>query len=358
MRQAVLFLMLVGLARAERAVAQVADHDALPERSSRKLFDQGRAALGGGDYPRAVELLESAVQRDPDAVSYRAALAEAYERAGRREEAAQTHARIGDAYLAQGKGALAAEAFTRAEALGLNDPNLHVQLARAYCVLEQYLGAVTTRRLDSAEVGHIVREGYVLEPVPNQPDTYRVCPPASAIYQLQAVLDAGLDSVEVHLLRADVWLHARRYDRALAAYRAVEDRVPIEERAAYYARSAQAALGADELEEYLARLERAIELDPETYRPRREDAYRNLAERYTQRGDLAATIRYLKLAIQEEPEDADLHYRLGNVYWETRRAADAAGQWRITLELRPDHPDRRRMLTLIRSTMNAEAPHQ
>jgi tetratricopeptide (TPR) repeat protein len=291
-------------------------------------------------------------------VNYRAALAEAYERAGRRKEAAETHARIGDAYLVQGKGALAAESFKRADALGLNDPHLHVQLAKAYCAMEQFLGAVTSRRLKTATVGHIVSEGYVLEPVPNQPDTYRVCPPASAIYQLQAALDAGADSVEVYLLRADVWFYARRYDRALAAYRAVEDQVPNEERAAYYARSAEAALGADELEEYLARVERAIELDPETYGPRRGEAYRNLAERYTRRGDLAATIRYLELAIQEAPEAADLHYRLGNVYWETHRAADAADQWRITLELRPDHPDRNRMLTLIRSTMNAEMPHR
>jgi tetratricopeptide (TPR) repeat protein len=358
MRRALLFLIFAGLVRAEGTVIQAADRGALPERSPRELFDQGRTALGDGDYARAVELLESAVQRDPDAVGYRVALAEAYERAGRREEAAKTHAEIGDAYLAQGKGALAAESFTRAEALGLNDPHLHVQLARAYCALDQFLGTVTLRRLEAAKPGHIVSDGYVLEPVPNHPDTYRVCPPASAIYQIQAALDAGVDSVAVHLLRADVWLDARRYDRALAAYRAVEDQVPDEKRAAYYARSAQAALGADELEEYLARVERAIELDPKTYGPQRVDAYRNLAERYTQRGDLAATIRYLELAIREAPEAADLHYRLGNVYWETHRAADAADQWRITLELRPDHPDRSRMLTLIRSTMNAEVPRR
>lgn len=326
--------------------------------SADALYRQGRAALRDGQPARAVECLESAVQRDADAVSYHAALAEAYERTGRRQDAAETYAQIGDAYLAQSKGALAADSFTRAVALGLNDPHLHVQLAKAYFALAEFLGTVTPRRLEAAKPGSIVREGYVLEPVSDRADTYYVCPPASAIYQLQAALDAGVDTVDVHLMRADVWLHTRRYDQALTAYRAAEDQVPTEDRAAYYARSAEAALGADELEEYLARVERAIELDPETYRPRLGDAYRNLAERYTQRGDLPATIQYLELAIREAPEAAELHYRLGNVYWETRRAADAAQQWRITLELCPDHPDQDRMLALIRSTITAETPHR
>ena len=320
------------------------------------LYAEAREAVDAGHYEHALSLLESAVRLEPGQARYRALLAWTHARLGADEQAAAEYARLGDWYAERGRHALAAEAFEQAVGLGRRDARLHVRLARAYYELKQLLGTISTRRVPGASPDRIVGAYYLLSPVPSQPDRYYVCPRSSAIYQIRQAIDAGLDDAVTRLLQADICLAAGRHEQALAIYRSIESRVPPEERAGYYFRSARAALGVDASDEYLARLRQAIDLDPQRYGPSLADAYDAMARRCSRQGELEMYIRYLEQATDVSPVSAQLHCRLGNAYWEANRRADAARQWQVALELQPDHPDRKRMLDLISAVGSAPGP--
>ncbi|UCG17396.1 MAG: tetratricopeptide repeat protein [Phycisphaerales bacterium] len=311
------------------------------------LYAEAREAVEAGRHDHAASLLESAVRLEPEHVQYRALLARTYARLGANDRAAAEYVRLGDWYTDRGRHALAAEAFEQAEGLHRRDPQLHVRLARAYYELKQFLGTISIRRVPGASPGRIVGEYYLLGPVPNRPDTYYGCPPSSAIYRIQQAIDGGLEDAATRLLHGDIWLAAGRHAEALAVYRSIENHVPAKEQAGYYFRSARAALGVDATDEYFARLQRAIELDPQRYGPALADAYDAMARRCSRQGELATYIQYLERGADAAPASAELRYRLGNAYWEASRRTDAARQWQIALELQPDHPDRKRMLDLI-----------
>jgi len=92
-----------------------------------------------------------------------------------------------------------------------------------------------------------------------------------------------------------------------------------------------------------------VAADPDRYTPKLAQAYLKIADRYSQRGDVELYLHYLRLAVAELPETSRLHYRLGNAFWEAGQKIPAARHWQLTLELEPNHPDRLRMLELIRA---------
>ena len=59
------------------------------------------------------------------------------------------------------------------------------------------------------------------------------------------------------------------------------------------------------------------------------------------------TIEFLGKAVGETPENAALHFKLGNAYEEARTYDQAKAQWRMVLDLEPDHPQRMRLLNLL-----------
>ena len=326
------------------------------------LYAQGLAAFSDGEFAEAVRLIEAAVAAQPDAVSYRLLLGQAYSRTGESAKARRcfqkvieqdptdpdAHYQLGNTYLHDEKYALAVESYQAALRLGATEPEVHFKLARAHARLENYLGAVKTRLVPGGAAGRVEDGVYLIEQVPNETGRFFVAPAESAIYHVQLAIDGGLDTPELHLLHADVWLHAGRYARARAIYERIEDRVPDDQRAAYYHNDAQACLGLDDLEGYLERLGKAVAIDAKTYGPQLAGAYRVAADRSSAAGDLANQIRYLRLAVAESPDSDELHYALGNSLYETGRSAEASHHWRMTLQLRPNHPDRERMLELIR----------
>ena len=257
---------------------------------------------------------------------------------------------LGDIYLAQEKYALATEAYETAARMGLDDDDVHFKLATAYFGLRIYLGDITHHVLYGGKLGAPCDRGYVVDSVPGQSGAFYVSPPRSAVYHAQKALQLGADGPEVHLLLGDIWLEARRYGRAVAEYQSIEARVPHTRLAAFYYNYARASWGAGDPEGYLARLEKAAELDRTSYAPRLKSAYERVAEHYNQEGDLQKCIEHLGLAVRRAPESSELRYRLGNALWEADRRAEAVRQWRITLELRHDHPDRDRLLQLIRTS--------
>ncbi len=257
---------------------------------------------------------------------------------------------LGDIALTQGQFALAVEAYERANHLGLDDARLHLMLATAHFRLRNYLGDVQRRTIGHERSGTIHELGYLLKSDPSANDSFYVSPPQSAVFHAQKALDLGLDSPELHLLLGDIWLETRRYQRALAEYRDVEPRVPQVRLGAYCHNYARALLGAGDSEGYLARLRMAAEFDGPAYAPLLEPAYLRVAELYNQEGDVRKYIEYLRLAVEHAPASSNVRYRLGNALWENGSQREAVRQWRITLELRRDHPDRARMVKLIQAT--------
>jgi tetratricopeptide (TPR) repeat protein len=117
----------------------------------------------------------------------------------------------------------------------------------------------------------------------------------------------------------------------------------------------QCALGLDQYEAYLARLEKAIAADPATYKPVLADAYVTVAGRHQQRGDDAKYVEYLARAVGLNPLSARLHLLLGDAHWLADRRPAAVEQYRLVLELEPDHGDRPRLLNRIRTAESAAA---
>ncbi len=58
-------------------------------------------------------------------------------------------------------------------------------------------------------------------------------------------------------------------------------------------------------------------------------------------------IEFLVKAVAESPQTASLHLKLGNAYEEAQKFDRAVAQWRMVLDLEPDHPQRMKLLNLI-----------
>jgi len=352
--------LLLGLAGLLAAGALYAPAQTTPEAAG----DVARAQTLAGqqDYEEVLRLLEALPEdgRDP---RVRGLLTDAYLATGRFSDArrcanaaierspndAEAHVLLADVLLAEQKCALAAQALEQAERLGLDTPAFHLKLATAYHRLKNYTGEVFVLPFRGGRAGRIESDCYLIDPLPGDPNRFHAAPRKSAIFHLQKALDAGLDDPAARLLHAEIFLHTCRFDRAVQLYRALDGRVAQPDLARYHGGFAQACFGSGDLDGYLEHLRQAATLEPAAYRPRLANAYRAAADRSSAEGDLEQYLRYLRLAIDESPESADLHYTLGNALHEAGRLLEASRQWRLTLELQPDHPDRQRMLTLIRA---------
>ena len=195
--------------------------------------------------------------------------------------------------------------------------------------------------------------------MPGKKDVFRVAPSTSAIYQIaKAIDDSDTPPIDIRMLRANTYLSARRYQPAYDFYEALEQAVvkqPKEDRALYHYYFAESALGLAKFDEYLAHLRKAIELDKPTYSSALVDAYRVVAEKYNQLGKLDKYIEFLKLAVKESPQMASLHMKLGNALEEDKAYGEAVQQWRMVLDLEPDHRDRTQLLNLIKKHVHSLA---
>ena len=90
-----------------------------------------------------------------------------------------------------------------------------------------------------------------------------------------------------------------------------------------------------------------IRLDPEAYKATLVDAYLKVADQHNQAGTLEKYIEYLEMAVAESPRTASLHLTLGNACEEAQMHDKAVAQWRMVLDLEPDHPRRMELLNLI-----------
>ncbi|HUV39547.1 MAG TPA: tetratricopeptide repeat protein [Planctomycetota bacterium] len=261
----------------------------------------------------------------------------------------EDHVQLGNLYLAGSFFALAAERYESALALGIDDPVLRYKLASAYFNLRNTFGKIETVTVRAGKVDTISAEWYLIETVPGETDVFRAAPRNSAVYQVTKVLASGVkDRPDVHLLRANIFLAAGRYKRAYAMFGEIEKTIPEPDRPLFYYYYAQAALGVGKYDEYLEHLDQAIALDEKTYGSMRTDAFVKVAEQYNQQGNAVKYIEYLSKAVTLKPESASLHLKLGHAWADAREHARAARQWRMVLDLEPDHPQRLELMNLIR----------
>jgi len=255
---------------------------------------------------------------------------------------------LGNIYLAGNFFALAAESYQSALRLGVDIPVLHYKLGSAYFNLRNYFGKISVVTVKAGKVGTINGDWYLLEAVPGKKDVFRAAPSASAVYQVaKAVADGIGDSPDIQFLFANIYLNARRYSRAYDMLKKIEAKIPKEDKALFYYYYAQAAFGVRRYDEYLTLLQKAIELDKATYQSALVDAYQKVADRYNQAGQLDKYIQFLTKAVQESPETASLHLKLGSAFEEDQQYAKAIAQWQMVLDLEPDHPQRMELLNLI-----------
>jgi tetratricopeptide (TPR) repeat protein len=358
----------VHLARAYRYAGREKDAEALLEGILKATPDHVEAGQLLGDiyarqenWKRVVETIEPLLKYRHDYPTYHL-LAEAKynlddQEGARRyfEEAiklnpksATDHYELGNIYLGGNFFSLAADAYQQALALGLNSPVLHYKLGTAYFNLRNYFGPISVVNIKAGKAGTINNDWYLIEAVPGQPEQFRVAPSASAIYQVaKAIADGIGDRPDIRFLQANIYLNAGRYLQASAMFKEIEPTIPKEDKPLFYFYDSQAAFGTGDYEGYLKMLKKAIELDPAAYSATLVDAYVKVADQYNQAGKLEDYIRFLGLAVAQSPQNASLHLQLGDAYQELQQYASAVTQWKMVLDLEPEHPKRLELLNLM-----------
>lgn len=291
------------------------------------------AAYNLDDYEKARNYFEEAVKLNP--------------------QNGMDYYQLGNIYLSGKLFARAAESYNAALRLGIESPVLHYKLASAYFNLRNYFGRISVVNVKAGKAGTINGSWYLIESVPGKKDQFRAAPRDSAVYHLSKAQAGELKELsDIHFLMANIYLNAHRYQQAYEMFKDIKARIPKEDKPLYYYYYAQSAFGVRQYGEYLELLQEAIKLDKDTYQSALVDAYLKVADRYNQSGDLKKYIQYLALAVKESPETASLHLKLGHAYEESQNYAKAMAQWRMVLDIEPEHPQRMALINLITKYKN------
>ena len=264
-------------------------------------------------------------------------------------KSAVDHYQLGNLHLAQNSFAMAAASYRAALSLGLSSPVLHYKLASSYFNLRNYFGRIARVTVKSGKAGTIHGDQFLIESVSGQPNVFLAAPADSAIYQVTKAIAGGLEKrPDIQVLRANIYLNARRYQKAHAMFKEIAPTIPDEDKALFHYYYAQAAFGIGALEDYLRLLGEAIRLDKKAFGSDLVAAYVKVAEQYNQAGDLKKYIEYLAKGVGESPRTASLHLKLAYAYQEAREYPAAVVQWQMVLDLEPDHAQRTVLLNLIK----------
>ena len=255
---------------------------------------------------------------------------------------------LGNIYLAQSRFARSANAYERANALGVDTDVFHFKLASVYFNLRNYLGRIGTAKVVGGKPGQIKNQMLLIDPVPGQADTFYVTGPKSAVYQVVLAQKMGVKLPGIRFLEGNIWLSARRHAKADAIYKSLEGKLEKGDQGLFWYYWAQTALGLGQFETYLERLNKAIEAEPDVYKPTLAEAYLTVAQRYQQAGESDKHIAYLHRAVQTNPLSASLHLTLGDAHWQAGHRDKAIEQYKLVLELEPNHGQRVRLLNRIR----------
>jgi len=296
------------------------------------------------DYPTYHLLAEAEYNRD----NYEKARKHFEEAIKLNPASGADHYQLGNIYLAKNSFALAAESYNSALRLGVDTPVLHYKLGSAYFNLRNYFGRISQVKVKSSKAGTITGDWYLIEAVPGKKDHFVAAPKDCAVYHVaKAISDKIEDLPDIQFLLANIYLNAGRHKHAYDMFKKIEPTVPKEDKPLFYYYYAQSAFGVHNYDQYLKLLAEAIKLDKATYESALVDAYMKVADRYNQAGQLDKYIEFLAKAVQQSPETASLHLKLGYAYEEARQYKKAVAQWQMVLNLEPDHPNRMELLNLI-----------
>ncbi len=296
----------------------------------------GQAYYEKEDLAKARQYLEEAVRLNP--------------RAG------GDYYQLGNIYLMQSRFAKAADAYEKAGDLDVADDVFHFKLASVYFNLRNYLGQITTAKVIGGKPGDIKDSMLLIAPVPGADDTFTIAGPKSAIFQVAKAQALGIKVPGIKFLEANIWQSARRFAKADALYKELDGKLDAADQGLFWYYWANTALGLDQLETYLKRLGKAIDAQPDIYKPTLADAYVSVALRYQQRGDNQKHLEYLAKAVATNPLSASLHLTLGDAHWQLGHQPQAVEQYKLVLELEPDHALRGRLLNRIRGEEDIPMP--
>jgi len=263
------------------------------------------------------------------------------------EASAADHYQLANIFLAQLKYSRAADEYNRALDLGKKEAIVHYKLGMAYFNMRNYLGKIEKRKYLKAKPGQVLDESFLIEAVPGEADFYYCAPKRSCVYHLKRAVDAGIDAPELRFAYANVFFHTRRYREADKLYQAIEKEINEENKALYYYYYGQVKFRLKDFDAYIAHVRKALELDEEVYGHTLVEAWQAVAGHYGKMENLPKQIEYLKLCINAEPSNAAFHRSLGDACLKQKNFAEAVAQWKLVLEINPDHPDQMILMNLI-----------
>ncbi len=184
--------------------------------------------------------------------------------------------------------------------------------------------------------------------MPGQKDTFYVAYSAVGDLPGHPRQALGIDIFEIRFLEANIWLSAKRFDKADRIYKELESKVKPADAGLFWFYWAQAALGRHDYENYLGRLQKAIVTEPGTYKPMLAEAFVTVANRYHQEGERQSTSSISPRRSARTRSPRGCISRLATPTGSKTSATTRIEQYKLVLELEPDHPDRVRLLNRIR----------
>ncbi|HUS48253.1 MAG TPA: tetratricopeptide repeat protein, partial [Phycisphaerae bacterium] len=227
----------------------------------------GKTLLEAGKSKDALEYLKQAHRLKKDAATASAlgrcyyALGEVFKAKPLLEEAAVKDIRdpgnsflLGTICLDRGLGALAEKYLLAAQEAGMESPDLHLLLARAYLLQRKFVGPVLVKRIaGGAEPGSIVTDGVVLGPAAGTANQQRIAQKFCALYEGLQLLKAQPKQPDGLYAAAQGWFAAGDLDRAIGHLDMLAAREPDSQRVVRLrADLLIAKKGFDALEKHLA----------------------------------------------------------------------------------------------------------
>ena len=282
---------------------------------------------------------------------YKKALKEYREALRLNDKAAEDWYQVGNLRLLELQYKRAADAYEKAAALGIDEALLHYKLGTAYFNMRNFLGVVAMKKIIGGKSGELRDGVYLLSAAADRKDFFNVCPKRSAVFQIKLAMTGGISGWDVRFMFANIFYHARHFKKVEGMYAGLDKNIPkgtpTSTQALWSYYRAQTAFHLDKHDEMLDLIEKAIKSEPKTYEAAKVEARYKIAAYHRARENYDDYIKHMLEVIRLEPQVDRYHLELGDIYHTLGRKAEALAQFKIVLELAPEHPQQVRLTNLI-----------
>lgn len=251
-----------------------------------------------------------------------------------------------DRALAENRLAAADSLIGDAELLPIHESAIQFRRSRLYFARGVLLGDAEIRAFPEGRAGQFVGRWLLVEPRGDD-GAFLCCPRRSALYQVRAALDAGLDAPRAHLLHATIWHELDRPRVALNVLRSREAMLIDEIPEAALPLLADLSLDTGDVDASLRYARRLAAILPARRAEVLCTACRRVARRYGDSGAESLYLHWLQRAARICPDDRGTLLSLADAAWSLDRRAMAADCYRKLLQRTPDHPARSRILARL-----------